>query len=122
MVLNKSVFSLLAALDVIENEYEIREKLWNNIYYLRKNLIDLGFNIGNAETAIFPIIIGDDFKVKEMCRLCHEAGIYVNTVLYPAVPKRLSRLRISIMAQHTKEHLDYTLEVLESIGKKLDIL
>lgn len=113
--------SLIAALDVIQEEKDLREKLWWNINYFKKGLLDLGFDIGNAETAIFPIIVGDDFKVKEMCRMCHEAGIYVNTVLYPAVPKRLSRLRLSIMAQHTKEQLDYTLEVLDMISKKLDV-
>ncbi|SHH30362.1 2-amino-3-ketobutyrate coenzyme A ligase [Caloranaerobacter azorensis DSM 13643] len=114
--------SLIAALDVIENEPALREKLWENINYMRKRLLDLGFDIGNAETAIFPIIIGDDYKVKEMCRMCHEAGIYVNPVLYPAVPKKLARLRISIMAQHTKEQLDYTIDVLEKSGRKLGII
>lgn len=57
-----------------------------------------------------------------MCRELHEAGIYVNPVFYPAVPRRLSRIRISLTAGHTKEHLDRTLDVLEHLGKKYGII
>jgi glycine C-acetyltransferase len=113
--------SLIEAMNVIENEPERREKLWKNINYFRKNLLNLGFNLGNSETAIFPIIIGDDNKVKEACKMMHEKGIYVNPVLYPAVPKRLARLRMSIMSEHTREHLDKTLKALEEVGAKLNL-
>lgn len=116
------VGSSIEALNVIESEPQLREKLWSNIKYFRENLLNLGFNIGNSQTAIFPIIIGDDYKVKEACRMLHERGIYANLVLYPAVPKRLSRLRISLMATHTREHLDKSLNVLEEVGKKLNII
>lgn len=116
------VGSLIEAIDVVETEPELREKLWWNINYFKENLLNLGFDIGNSQTAIFPIIIGDAFKVKEACRMLHERGIYVNLVLYPAVPKRLSRLRMSLMATHTKEHLDKALTELEYVGKKLAII
>ncbi len=114
--------SLIAGIDIIETEPELRQKLWDNIHYFRKQLLDLGFNLGRSETAIFPIIIGDDLKVKEMCRMLHERGVYVNPVLYPAVPKRLARVRMSLMSAHTKCQLDYVLDSLESIGKKLGII
>jgi glycine C-acetyltransferase len=107
--------SLIAGLNVIENEPELRSSLWNNIRYFKENLLDLGFNIGNSETAIFPIIIGDDIKVKEACKELHEIGIYVNPVLYPAVKKDQSRIRISLTSDHTKEHLDKTLNALEDV-------
>lgn len=116
------VGSLTEAIDVIQDEPQLRQNLWKNIHYFKKNLLDLGFDIGNSQTAIFPIIIGDDYKVKEACRMLHENGIYVNLVLYPAVPRRLSRLRMSLMTNHTKEHLDKTLDVLETVGKKLNII
>lgn len=114
--------SLIAALDVIENEPELRVSLWENINYFRKNLTDLGFDLGNSETAIFPIIIGDDTKVKEICRRLHEMNIYVNPVLYPAVPKKLARLRMSLMTNHTKEQLDIVLNAMEDLGKEYGIL
>lgn len=116
------VGSVIEALDVIESEPELREQLWENIKYFKENLLNLGFNIGNSQTAIFPIIIGDDYKVKEACRMLHERGVYANLVLYPAVPKRLSRLRMSLMSTHTKKHLDKALNVLEDVGKKLKII
>ncbi|MCL6591156.1 MAG: aminotransferase class I/II-fold pyridoxal phosphate-dependent enzyme [Firmicutes bacterium] len=113
--------SLIEALDVIETEPELRRKLWDNINYFRKNLLELGFNLGNSETAIFPIIVGDDYKVREICRELHEAGVYANPVLYPAVSKKLSRIRMSLMATHTKEQLDKVLNLLADIGKKYQI-
>ena len=116
------VGSLLAAIDVIENETEHREKLWKNIRYFRDNLLDLGFDLGYAETAIFPVVVGDDYTVKEMCRLLHEMDIYVNPVLYPAVPKRATRIRMSLMSTLTKEHLDKALNALEDVGRRFGII
>ncbi|MGI6570639.1 MAG: aminotransferase class I/II-fold pyridoxal phosphate-dependent enzyme [Caldicoprobacterales bacterium] len=114
--------SLSEALKVITSEPELRQRLWNNINYFRNNLLSLGFNLGNAETAIFPIIIGDDWKVKEMGRRLHEMGIYVNPVFYPAVSRKLSRIRISLMAGHTKEHLDKVLNALEYLGREAGVI
>lgn len=116
------VGSLITAIDVIEQEPHIREQLWNNIYYFKKELLGLGFNIGMSETAIFPIIIGNDLLTKEICRELNEMNIYVNPVLYPAVSKRLSRIRLSIMSEHTKEHLDTVLNALEYLGKKYQLI
>jgi glycine C-acetyltransferase len=114
--------SLVAALDVIEEEPEHLEKLWDNIKYFRTNLTNMGFDLGNSETAIFPIIIGDDLKIREMCRRLHELDIYVNPVMYPAVPKRMSRIRMSLMSAHTREHLDKALEALETVGKEYHVI
>lgn len=118
----QSAGSLIAALEVIEDEPKLREQLWSNINYFKENLLSLGFNIGDSETAIFPIIIGDDLKVKEICRRLHEMDVYVNPVLYPAVPKKLARVRMSIMSAHTKEHLDKALNALEIVGKEYNII
>lgn len=113
--------SILKAIEIIENKPSVRQRLWDNIYYLRENLKELGFNIGNTESAIFPIIIGDDVKVRESAQLLLERGIYVNPILYPAVPRRVTRLRISLIATHTKEHLDHLLNNLEDIAIKLNL-
>lgn len=114
--------SVIAALNVIADEPQLRSCLWDNINYFRQGLTRLGFNIGNAETAIFPIIIGDDNKTKVICRYLHDNGVYANLVLFPAVPKELSRIRISLMANHEKKHLDRALELLEAIGKKENVI
>ena len=110
--------SLIAALDVIAEEPELRERLWHHIHFITDNLRRLGFDLGQAETAIIPIIIGDQEKLKKMSREVHEAGIFINPIYYPAVPKKQDRLRLSLMATLTQEDLDFTLEVLERVGRK----
>lgn len=114
--------ALMAAIDVIQNEPQLRQRLWTNIEYMRTNLQRMGFNLGNSETAIIPIIIGADDLLKKVSREIHRAGIFVNPVYYPAVPKKSSRLRLSLMATHTQEDLDDTLAVLERVGKKYGLI
>lgn len=117
-----SAGALSAGIDVIEHEPELRKKLWYNINYMISNLKGMGFNLGNAQTAIIPIIIGNEELLMKISREIHQAGIFVNSVYYPAVPKKLSRLRLSLMATHTQEDLDDTLAVLENVGKKYGII
>ncbi|HWI61760.1 MAG TPA: aminotransferase class I/II-fold pyridoxal phosphate-dependent enzyme [Symbiobacteriaceae bacterium] len=114
--------SLIEALRVIQEEPQLRASLWQNIRYFRAGLETLGFNLGHAETAIFPIIVGDDWKVKEICRRLHEEGVYANPVLYPAVSKRLARIRLSLMTNHTQEHLDRCLNLLEGLGREYGVI
>ena len=114
--------SLREGLKVIVEEPQLRERLWENIRYFRKSLLSLGFHLGNAETAIFPILVGDDWKVKEIGRRLDEMGIYVNPVFYPAVSRNLSRIRISLMAGHTREHLDKVLNAMEYLGKEYGVI
>lgn len=110
--------SLIEALKVIEEEPQLRERLWDNIRYFKHGLTRLGFDLGAAETAIFPIIVGKDATVVDICDQLHQHGIYANPVLYPAVPKKLARVRISLMADHSRAQLDYALNVLESLGRQ----
>jgi glycine C-acetyltransferase len=114
--------SVLAALEVIATEPGLRQRLWDNIRYMRERLTAAGFDLGNSQTAIFPLILGDDVKVKEMGRILHELGIYVNPVFYPAVSRKLSRVRLSIMATHTREDLDQTVEACREAGRAVGAL
>ena len=82
----------------------------------------LGLDLGNAETAIIPIIIPDEDKLRKVSRYVHEAGIFLNPVYYPAVPKGLSRIRLSLMATHTQEDLDETLTVVEDALRKYGVI
>jgi glycine C-acetyltransferase len=112
----------LAAIDVMESEPELHDSLWRNIKYMKENLQSLGFNVGNTESAIIPIIIGDGLTLRKMSKRIYEEGIYLSAVPYPAVPKGEERFRLSIMATHTKQDLDKTLEVLEKVGKEFNVL
>jgi glycine C-acetyltransferase len=112
----------LAAVEVMENEPELHENLWRNTRYMKENLKSLGFNVVNSESAIIPIIIGDDLALRKISKRIHEEGVYLNAIPYPAVPKGKSRLRLTLMATHTQEDLDKALEVLEKVGIEFGIL
>lgn len=117
-----SVAAALEALKLIEKNEAGQDKLWENIQYVKSRLLKAGFNIGMAETAIFPIIIGDDNKVKEMTYRLHQQNIFVNPVPYPAVPRKLTRVRMTVTAGFSKEQLDFALNQIEEVGKELDII
>lgn len=82
----------------------------------------LGFDYGQSESAIFPIMIRDEEKTKEAGKLLFESGVYTNPILCSAVPRKQTRIIISLLATHTKEHLDKALNALEYIDKKLHII
>ncbi len=112
----------MEAIKIMQEEPELRAQLWNNITYIKGELLRLGLNIGNSETAIFPIIIGDDYKVKQMAYLLHEEGILVNSVPYPAVPRKITRVRLSLMAGHGNTDLTRTIDAIKRTAQKLDII
>ncbi|MEW6619381.1 MAG: pyridoxal phosphate-dependent aminotransferase family protein, partial [bacterium] len=114
--------SISTAIEIIEKEPERRQRLWENVNKMRRELKTLGFNIGKSETPIIPIIIGDNFQVFQMWKLLFDNGIFTNPVITPAVPKEQSRIRTTYMATHTDEQLDKALEIFESVGKKLNLI
>ncbi|NII27426.1 aminotransferase class I/II-fold pyridoxal phosphate-dependent enzyme [Pseudoflavitalea sp. X16] len=114
--------AMLEALDIIAIDPGLMQALWNNIRYFRNALQAMGFDTGLSETAIIPVIIGNDTLVKEMTRRLHRAGILVNAVPYPAVPKKLTRIRISLSANHTQAQMDYALEQIEKVGRELGVI
>lgn len=81
----------------------------------------MGFDIGNTESAVIPVKIGDTVKTGKASALLLEAGIYANPIQFPAVSVKNSRIRMSVMATHTKEHLDHALNAFEHVDKKLKL-
>jgi 8-amino-7-oxononanoate synthase len=116
------VASVSAALDIIEEEPELRTKLWKNTQKMVRGYKSLGFDTGASETPVVPIIIGDRIKVFEMCKLLFEQGVFVNPVISPAVPPGRELLRTSYMATHTEEQLDRVLGAFEKAGKQLGLI
>ena len=117
-----NVAAVKAALQVIREEPERVERVQQIAERMREGYQSLGFNTGNSQTPIIPIMIGDEFKTIMFWKALFEAGIYVNPVLPPAVPPNLSLLRTSYMATHTDEQLDRVLEIFGQVGKKLAII
>ena len=117
-----SAASVLAALDIIKSEPERITKLWENTYRMKNGLEELGFNLGDTETPILPVIVGAMETAFLMCRMLEKEGIFVNPAAPPAVPPNRSLIRLSLMATHSFEEIDYALEKFKSIGKKLHLI
>ena len=112
----------MAALDIMENEPEHTEHLWENANFMMKGFRELGFDIGGTQTPIIPIIIGDDEKAFTLWKDLYDNGVYTNPVCAPAVPAGHALLRTSYMASHTRVQLERALDVFEKSGKKLGVI
>jgi glycine C-acetyltransferase len=110
------VATVLAALDVMEKEPELQQKLRDNINYTASCLNQLGFP-ANSLTPIFPLMVPVDMNIRNAAFEFHQKGIFINSIEYPAVPKSQQRFRISIMATHTKEDIDRLMEVISEIWR-----
>jgi 8-amino-7-oxononanoate synthase len=114
--------AVLAALDVIEEEPQRVQRLWDITKKMKDGYNRLGFNTGKTETPIIPIYIGDDMKTIFAWKALFEAGLYTNPVLPPAVPEGQSLLRTSYMATHTDAQLDRVLETFATVGRQLELI
>lgn len=114
--------SALEALQIIEDEPERRLRLKDNYIFLRNTLNDLGFNTLASETQIIPIMMGDSATAVKASRYLFEAGLFVQPIRPPTVPEGSSRLRLTVMATHTKDDIGQALAILESAGKRFRII
>lgn len=117
-----SVASVMAALDILEEQPELIEQLWSNTYYALNILKEMGFDTGKAETPIIPIYIRDDFKTYVLVRRLYDDGIFVNPVVSPATSADSSLIRFSLMATHTHAQIDEALNTLRLHAKDLEII
>lgn len=117
-----SVATVLAALDVIKREPERREALWRNTRRMQDGLRSLGYDIGKSETPIVPVQVGDIERMFVFWKELFDAGIFTNPVTPPAVPDNSCRLRISLMATHTDDHIDFVLDAFASVGKRMAVI
>ncbi len=117
-----NIAAVIAALDIIEREPQRVLRLQQIARRMIQGFTDLGFNIGTTETAIVPLIIGDNQKTFLFWKNLFERGVYVNPVISPGVPPNRALIRTSYMATHTDEELDQILEIAEQEGKKLGII
>jgi 8-amino-7-oxononanoate synthase len=113
---------VLAALEVLQEDTERREQLWVNTRRLQDGFRAQGFDIGPSETPIVPILIGPLDNTLIMWRQVFDAGIFTNPVVPPAVPPSQCRLRTSVMATHTAEQIDFSVETIGRIGRELGVI
>ena len=119
--------SCIAAFDLLEEEPERIERLWDNTRYFKAELGRIGFDIGGvttpaSETPITPIIVGDGKKTMEFSKALFDEGLMATGIAFPTVPEGKARIRTIMTSEHTKEQLDQALDTLEQVAKKLGIL
>lgn len=116
-----SLAASLAAMKVIDNEPNILRKLWDNINYFKSGLSKIGFNTDLFESPIIPLIVKTETNALALGEVLREKGIIVLPVFYPVVPKDKARIRLSLSAGHTKEHLDFVLKALKDNIRFFDL-
>ncbi len=111
-----------AALDLVQSEPWRREQVRANADYMCQELRGLGFEVGDPQSPVVPIYIGEDVRVFITWKHLFDAGVYCNPVIPPAVPPNGGMLRTSYMATHTRAQLDRALEIFEAVGKQLALI
>lgn len=117
-----TVAAVQAALDVIQTEPDIRKRLWDNTDFLLRNVQDLGFHTGPTRTPIVPIIVGDDIRAGLLWKLLFDEGLFTNCVVAPGVPEGQQRIRMCLMATHTREDLEKVVDILARSGRRLGLI
>jgi 8-amino-7-oxononanoate synthase len=116
-----AVASASAALDIIVHEPWRIETLWDNTHYAINCLKQLGFEIGRTETPIIPIYVRDDNKTFHMTKMLLDEQVFVNPVVAPAVRSDSSLIRFSLMATHTKQQIEFAVDKIDHVSKKLQL-
>ncbi|MFH1264024.1 MAG: aminotransferase class I/II-fold pyridoxal phosphate-dependent enzyme [Pseudomonadota bacterium] len=117
-----SVAAVLAALDIMRDEPERLERLWENARFMKQGLVSLGFDTGTSETPIIPVVVGEMEVCFQVWRWLHDQGIFVNPVPPPAVPPNRSLIRISVTAGHTRDQLSMALDKFAQAGRKFGVI
>lgn len=113
---------LIASIDVMESEPERVTRLWDNIRTLRSALLGAGFDLEHSESAILPIVIGDERTAMEMGRAVRARGLFCQTVVFPGVPLGDARLRISVTSEHTTADLEEAAGIFVEAGREVGVL
>jgi glycine C-acetyltransferase len=111
-----------AALDVLLEEPELIDRLWENTRFFKEGLRKLGFDIGDSQTPITPVIVGEGAKAMALSDALFEEGVYAQGIAYPTVPKGKARVRTIVTAIHTREDLQQALDAFERAGKKVGVI
>jgi len=116
------VAACIAAIEVLETEPELLERLWNNTAYFKQGLRALGFDTGVSETPITPVIVGDEAKTMALSDGLFAESVFAQAIVYPTVPQGKARIRTMMSAVHSRDDLDFALRAFEKVGRSLGIV
>jgi len=112
----------IAALDVLEQEPQIIERLWENTRFFKSGLQTLGFNTGLSESPITPVIVGDGALAMKLSDRLFQEGVFAQGIAFPTVARDKARVRTIVTATHTRDELQFALDVFAKVGRELSIL
>lgn len=116
------IATCIAAIDVLESEPELIERMWENTRYFKGALKKLGFDIGDSITPITPVIAGSGALAHKLSDRLFEEGVFAQGIGFPTVPEARSRVRTIITAAHTKENMDAAIDAFERVGRELALI
>jgi glycine C-acetyltransferase len=112
----------IAALDVLETEPQWMRQLWENTAFLKKGLTALGFDTGRSESPITPVMVGDAAVAMQFSDRLFASGVFAQGIGFPTVPRGQARLRIMPSATHTREDLQFALDMFAKAGRELGVI
>jgi glycine C-acetyltransferase len=112
----------IVALDILEQEPDRVQRLWERTRFLKEGLQGLGFDTGESQTPITPVIAGEAQKAQELSALLWDEGVFTPAVVFPTVAKDRARVRTIVTADHTEEDLKQALDAFERVGRKLELI
>ena len=116
------VATCIAAIEILEEDNSLVERLWENTAFFKRGLQQLGFNTGNSETPITPVIVGEGALAMRFSKRLFEEGVFAQGIVFPTVPADKCRVRTIVSAIHSNDELSRALDVFERVGKELKII
>jgi glycine C-acetyltransferase len=116
------VAGLSAGLQIVENEPQLRTKLWSNVAFLRRRFEEEGVDIGKSQSQVMPVMVNNDAKVFSIAEKIQRRGVFLNPVTFPAVPKHKSRLRVSVSAAHSEEELESAVQIIAKVLREEGVI
>ncbi|MFN7990665.1 MAG: glycine C-acetyltransferase [Candidatus Micrarchaeia archaeon] len=117
-----NVAASIASLELLSESDRLVKKLWRNTKYYKKRLKEMGFDTGNSETPITPVMTYDSGKARQMSLRLFDEGVYALPIVFPMVAKEKARIRTMISAEHSREDLDFALEKIGKVGRELGLV
>jgi glycine C-acetyltransferase len=112
----------IAAVDVLEQEPQVIDRLWENTRFFKAGLQALGFNTGLSESPITPVIAGDSVKANALSDRLFQEGVFAQAIAFPTVARDKARVRTIVTATHTREDLQFALDMFEKVGRELELI
>jgi glycine C-acetyltransferase len=116
------VAACIAAVDLLEENTKLVDRLWKNGRYFKAGMQKLGFDAGVSETPITPVMLGEASLAQQFSKRLFEEGVFATAIGFPTVPRGKARIRVMISAAHTTDDLDQALAVFEKVGKQLGVI